>query len=253
MKHRLTILLYALSIMVICLLLSEKSYFVPILIGVTALFVIIVSSGVLFLKLNYFLTSVNRLDSREVLLTFDDGPHPTRTPKILDILAKHNCKAIFFVVGKHAEEYPDIVLRIKQEGHLIGNHSYAHNNFMSMYSTKRLREEILHGQRALSKISGIETSLFRPPIGYTNPKYAKVLKELKLTNVGWTVRSYDSVYKDPQKLKKRILAKTKPGSILLFHDNLEVTVEALEEIIVALSTNGTKFVNGDTIKTVIHA
>ena len=186
-------------------------------------------------------------------MTFDDGPDPEKTPKVLDILAKNDIKAVFFMVGNRAEQHPELVKRVVNEGHIIGNHSYAHNNFMSLFSKKNLKADIAQSQAVLEKLSGRKIPFFRPPIGYTNPSYAKVLQEMQLTNVGWTVRSYDSVYKEPKKLIERLMAKIAPGSIVLLHDNLNVTVDALSSFIDQASANGIKFANGETIKTIQHA
>lgn len=253
MKHKINILFLALSVGLICLFFYESKWFTLLLIAFATLFFFILSLGVLFMKYNYFLRSVNRIKNDFVLLTFDDGPDPEKTPKILDILAKHNIKAVFFMVGNRAEQHPELVKRVVAEGHIIGNHSYAHNNFMSLFSKKNLRADIEQNQVVLEKLTGRKTPFFRPPIGYTNPKYAQVLKEMQLTNVGWTLRSYDSVYKEPNKLVERLLSKIAPGSIVLLHDNLQVTVDALEDFILQATANGIKFANGETIKTIQHA
>jgi len=253
MKHKINVLFLAISVGFICLFFFETPYFIWLLVAVGLLFFTIMSFGVLFMKFNYFLHSVNRIKNDFVLLTFDDGPDPEKTPKVLDILAENDIKAVFFMVGNRAEQHPELVQRVVSEGHIIGNHSYAHNNFMSLFSKKNLKADIAQSQAVLEKLSGRKIPFFRPPIGYTNPSYARVLKELKLTNVGWTVRSYDSVYKEPKKLIDRLMAKIAPGSIVLLHDNLNVTVVALSHFIDQAGANGIKFANGETIKTIQHA
>ncbi|MDX2361712.1 MAG: polysaccharide deacetylase family protein [Crocinitomicaceae bacterium] len=253
MKHRVNILLYALSVTLICLFLRDNDYFVLMLIGVTFIFFVALSLGVLFMQYNYFLKSTTELSSDKCLLTFDDGPHPTNTIKILDILAKHEVKALFFVIGEKAEQHPEIIKRIVIEGHLIGNHSYNHNNFMSMYSKSRLRKELTKAQEALWKISGQQVQFFRPPIGYTNPNYASILKEMKLKCIGWTVRSYDTVHKESSKLNERLVSMTKPGNIVLLHDNLDVSANALDTYITSAKSNGILFASSDNIKTIFDA
>lgn len=253
MKHKINVLLFALSITVICLFFYESAWFITLLISFTALFLLIISLGVLFMKLNYFLKSVNKLENDFVLLTFDDGPDPEKTPAILDILSKHNIKAIFFMIGNRAEKAPELLQRIIAEGHLIGNHSYGHNNFMSLFTTKKLRAEIKKGQEVLEKLSNRKIPFFRPPIGYTNPTYARVLKEFKLMNFGWSLRSYDSVYTAPEKLIERLNSQVKHGDIILLHDNLKVTLEALDGFITSAKANGINFANGETIKTMKYA
>lgn len=253
MKHKINVLLFALSITVICLFFYESTWFLTLLISFAILFFFILSFGVLFMKFNYFLKSVNRLDNDFVLLTFDDGPDPIKTPLILDILAKHNITAIFFMVGNRAEKAPEIVNRVVAEGHFIGNHSYEHNNFMSLFTTSKLKSEIQKGQEVLEQLSNRKVPFFRPPIGYTNPTYARVLKEFKLTNFGWSLRSYDSVYTAPEKLIERLNSQVKHGDIILLHDNLKVTLEALDGFITSAKANGINFANGETIKSMKYA
>lgn len=253
MKHKINVLFLAVSVGLICLFFFETPYFIHLLVTVGLLFFIIMSCGVLFMKFNYFLHSVNRIKNDFVLLTFDDGPDPEKTQIVLKILAKHNIKAVFFMVGNRAEQHPELVKRVVEEGHIIGNHSYAHNNFMSLFSKKKLKADIEKSQTVLEDLSGRKIPFFRPPIGYTNPTYAKVLKEMNLTNIGWTLRSYDSVYKEPDKLIERLMSKIALGNIVLLHDNLQVTVDSLDHFIAQASANGIKFANGETIKTIQYA
>ncbi len=204
------------------------------------------------MRFNYFLYASIKSKNDECILTFDDGPDPELTPIILDILEREKIKAVFFVIGQKAEKHPEIVTRIEEEGHLIGNHSYSHNNFMSLYSKSRLRIEIKKAQETIETITHKKTTLFRPPIGYTNPNYAKVLKEAKLHCVGWSLRSYDSIIKDPIKLANRLVKKVKPGSIILLHDNLSVTAGTLEQFIQRAKENGIKFASTENINELIH-
>jgi peptidoglycan-N-acetylglucosamine deacetylase len=252
MKHRINILVFALSLTLICLFLWESNYFVLLLVLSFLIFFITLSIGVLFLKANYFLTSKTRLNGKVALLTFDDGPDPINTPKVLDTLSKHQTKAIFFLIGEKAEQNSDVVKRIISEGHVIGNHSYEHNNFMTLFSKNRLRKELKKSQEVLTKISASNIDLFRPPIGYTNPKYAVILKELKLKCIGWTLRSYDSVYKTPDQLNKRLVTNIRPGHIVLLHDNLDVTADALDDFMTRATGNGIIFASSENINTVLN-
>lgn len=122
---------------------------------------------------------------------------------------------------------------------------------MSIFERKRLFKDIKTAQDILTPFQ--EVKIFRPPIGYTNPEFARVLKKLQLKCIGWRLRSYDSVYKQPERLKQRILTKIKPGDIVLFHDNLEVTNKILDTIIQEAKQNGIIFVSGEQIKTVLNA
>ncbi len=165
------------------------------------------------------------------LLTFDDGPDPTYTPQILKVLREENIKALFFMIGKKALENPELVKQIQSEGHLIGNHTFNHNVFLSLLPQKQILKEINEGEEAIQSIIGHKPIFFRPPIGYTNPNYARVLKKLHLNTIGWSLRSYDTIYKQDSKLIKRMHKWVKRNDIILFHDNLEITSNILPTFI----------------------
>ncbi len=245
MKHRINIFIYVLLIGLTSFFLSDSEYFIPLIILWTILFVAILTMGVLFLKFNYFLPSITRFSTEECLLTFDDGPHPDFTPQVLDILKEHNIRAIFFVVGEKAEKHPEIIKRIINEGHLVGNHSFSHNKFLAMFPTTTLIEDLEKCQVVLKKITGEENKLFRAPIGYTNPNFARAIKVLKLHSIGWSLRSYDTLKKDKKELLNRLVSKTKPSDIVLLHDNLPQTVSMLNEYIEKSKGNGILFASGE--------
>tara|TARA_R110002072_G_scaffold302060_2_gene483588 strand:- start:11566 stop:12327 length:762 start_codon:yes stop_codon:yes gene_type:complete len=252
MKHRINILVYAILVVLTSILLEGSVFFWPLLIFITFTFLITLTLGVLFLKINYFLSSLIRLKSKEVLLTFDDGPDPINTPKILDILKEENTKAIFFVIGNKADKHPEIIARILSEGHLIGDHTYTHNNMMALFSTAKLIKEFTQSQSTLLKLTGKRVPIFRAPIGYTNPNFARALKKLKLHSVGWSLRSYDTIFKDSNKLKERLVTKTKAGDIVLLHDNLDITSTILKDYIQQAKTNGILFASTINIYKLQH-
>ena len=252
MKHRINIFIYVLLVTLTCVFFSESTYFIWILIGLTLVFGVIVTLGVLFLKFNNFLKSVNKLKNNEVLLTFDDGPDPVNTPKILDILKGENVKAIFFVIGHKAEQSPELINRILDEGHLIGDHTYTHNNMMAMFSTAKLIKELTKSQEILKQLTGRRIPIFRAPIGYTNPNYNRALNEFNLHSIGWTLRSYDTITKDSSKLKERLISKTKASDIVLLHDNLDITVSVLQDYIQEAKTNGILFASSIDIHKLQH-
>lgn len=242
LKHYINIILLVINIFIAYIFFKDTNYFTSYLLFSGLLFFIVVSCGVLFLKFNYFLQSKIKLDTNQCLLTFDDGPDPQFTLKILDILKEENVKSIFFLIGTKVELNPEIVARIKHDGHYIGNHTYHHNNFLSLLPKSTILKEIELGAEAISKITIEEPTFFRPPIGYTNPNYARVLKKLKSINIGWNLRSYDTIYKDPIKFEKRMLRKVKNNDIVLFHDNLEITSLILHSFIKKSKNKGIIFV-----------
>ncbi|MCX5726527.1 MAG: polysaccharide deacetylase family protein [Candidatus Saganbacteria bacterium] len=179
-------------------------------------------------------------DKKAVALTFDDGPNPTYTPQILDILMKYNIKATFFPFGIHAEKNPDIVERIVKEGHEFGNHTYTHASGYIVDGNKLYRE-IKKADNAIKKITGTSPIFFRPPFGFFNWRYFRTAEKLGYTIVLWSVDAADWYKTDPSKIKERILSRAENGSIILLHDggkDREEVIKALPAIIDGLKKKG---------------
>jgi peptidoglycan/xylan/chitin deacetylase (PgdA/CDA1 family) len=130
----------------------------------------------------------------ELALTFDDGPNPAFTPRLLDALASHDVRATFFMVGSHAQAEPELVRRIVAEGHLIGNHSWSHAN-LALASAGRVREELARTSQTLEQIAGVPVRLFRPPFGARRPAVLRIARELRLEPVLWNAMTSD--WKEP--------------------------------------------------------
>jgi polysaccharide deacetylase family sporulation protein PdaB len=187
-----------------------------------------------------------------VALTFDDGPDPVYTPQILDILKDHGVKATFFIVGRHAEHYPEIVKRIAADGHSIGNHTYTHPINLVVLSREKIAREIERTEEAIVKACGDRPYLFRPPRGLYNKNLMDVLKERKYTLVLWSLSSRDWQEPSYKEITWRISTGVKNGDILLFHDSgslivpeggsRENTVGALPHVIKELRDKGYRFV-----------
>lgn len=195
---------------------------------------IITTIGSFHIRWNYFLPAKHfnyQINKNQVAITFDDGPNVEFTPKVLGILKKHQAKATFFLIGKHIEKYPNIVQQILDDGHLIGNHSYLHNNGFGFLKTKEVIKDISITQRLLKDKFNIENKLFRPPFGVTNPNIAKVVKNLNLQVIGWSVRSLDTKAKTVDEVMQRIIPKIKKGAVILLHDTSTLSVEILEQLL----------------------
>lgn len=205
------------------------------------LFAIIQFFGAYFIGLNFHVTSINSLNTAEkkVLLTFDDGPH-TNTGKVLEVLKKHDVKAVFFIIGKNIQANEATLKQIVADGHQIGNHSFSHHNWIDVWSTKKVIEDFVTCQKLIEQYQP-QSKLFRPPYGVTNPNIAKALKKLNLQSIGWNVRSYDTSIKDVEKIKQRVLSQLKPGAIILLHDRLDFMPELLETLIPAIKEKGCSF------------
>ncbi len=165
----------------------------------------------------------NSSDSKsdKILLKFDDGPHPVFTPIILDILKTYNVKAIFFVCGENAFKYPEMLLRIKEEGHQIGNHTYSHPYNFALLGYQKLKQDIQKANDIVKKITGIKPEYFTPPMGHKNLHLTKVLFELDLKLMLWDINSNDTRYSQKQ-IEKHLIKKLskKSNNIVLFHDGI---------------------------------
>lgn len=203
----------------------------------------IVLIGVMSISIrsNFFLTAIHHTLDQEVMLTFDDGPHPEYTPQILDILKEYNVKATFFLIGTQIEKYPEVVQRIINEGHAVGGHSYSHRYAFGFTIGEQLSSEIMKTQLLLSDLKEIPVMLFRPPFGVTNPSIARVIKNNKLITVGWSVRSFDTVAKRKDQIIDKVLGEVKSRSIVLLHDKTELTVHSLANLIDGIHAKGLKF------------
>lgn len=202
------------------------------------LFVGLLSWGVFDIRLGYFVPTLCRLKNkqkRQVILTFDDGPTEL-TPLFLDLLNRYEVKAIFFCIGRQIAQYPQIVQRIKDEGHLIGNHTYSHIPQNCFASTAVMTQEIQQTDALLAQL-GIVTPYFRPPYGVTNPHIASAARRTGKRVIGWDIRSLDTVIKDETRLWSRVVSKLNQGNIILMHDTSERTLHVLEQLLKYLKAN----------------
>ncbi len=188
------------------------------------IFMAITLAGVFVLGLRMFADAIIRgpADARGVVLTFDDGPDPVHTRRILDILDEHDAKATFFVIGRKVEKHPDVVKEILARGHEVGVHGYAHDRLFSLRGPRRVRRDLERAVRVLEKVTNQRPTLFRPPVGHTNPTIARIAEQLELTIVGWSVAGYDGIARaEPKKVLSRITRKLDDGDIVLLHDAAE--------------------------------
>lgn len=153
-----------------------------------------------------------------VALTFDDGPDPASTPTLLDQLRRAGIRAAFFCVGECIARHPELARRIAAEGHLIGNHSWAHSRLTNLFSAARLREDLERAGNEVARLTGQIPALFRPPMGLTNPRVFRVAQQLNLTVVGWSARGFDQREPSPGRIVARLMRGLEPGAILLLHD-----------------------------------
>lgn len=178
--------------------------------------------------------------SKQVALTFDDGPHPAYTAKILDILREHKVKATFFVLGNRVKQYPWILRQIVAEGHEIGNHTYDHR-WLTAMDNSLISREIADTQAAIRNATGYETSLFRPPYGAFRNDTRTVFKEHHLNIVLWNVDTKDWSSHNQDRILANVTNQTRNGSIILCHDIHKATLDALPSVLKALESRGYEF------------
>lgn len=231
MKHKIITAITGIALVLCGFAFWETGYVEFILGIISAFYLISTAYGSFEIRSNYFVTSIHKGKKKSIALTFDDGPHPDNTPRILDILKEKGVKATFFVIGKNAEKHPDLVRRIDAEGHIVANHSYSHNYLIAFFSTKRLKNDLTHCNDIVYQILEKKPKFFRPPFGVTNPRYGTVLRELNLQSIGWSLRSFDTRAKNKYQLIQNVISKLQKRDIVLLHDHLPVTADALEDLI----------------------
>lgn len=177
-----------------------------------------------------------------VAMTFDDGPHAQNTPRLLDILKQRGIKATFFVVGKNAAEYPEILKRIADEGHEIANHSFSHPVLASLGESE-LRDQLDKTHQAVLKNAGVSMKIMRPPYGaLSEPQRRWTNANFGYKIILWDVDPLDWKFRDASRVETEILSRTRSGSIILSHDIHKTTVDAMPSTLDALAAKGFKFV-----------
>ncbi len=185
--------------------------------------------------------NISQNEVKKIALTFDDGPHPKYTPKLLDGLKERNVKATFFVIGENAANYPDIIKRIADEGHLIGNHTYSHVQ-LTCISEEKAISEITMTNEIIEKCTGKKPTFIRPPYGL----YSDTLKrETNLTPVLWSIDPRDWSVINTDSVVKHVLKRAKNGDVILLHDIFNTSVDAALKIIDKLQEKGYEFVTVD--------
>lgn len=180
---------------------------------------------------------------KKIALTFDDGPHPYYTEQLLDGLKERGVKATFFVTGEHAKLHADIIKRMSEDGHLIGNHTYSH---MQLGKTNReeFKEELMQTNEVIKGITGEEVIYVRPPYG----SWDKELEtELNMFPVLWTIDPLDWCSDNVDAVTKRVLSKAGENDIILMHDYYASTVTAALQIVDELQKKGYEFVTVEEI------
>ena len=197
--------------------------------------------------------------SKQIALTYDDGPNDPHTLKLLDVLAKHNVRAMFFMIGRYVQQRPDIARAVAQAGHVIGNHTFTHP-LLVFESTAQTRIQLVDCHQALEDAIGDHSSLFRPPFGGRRPATIKIARELGLQTVMWNVTGYDWNAPPAAVIEKRVARQMRGGDVVLLHDggyralgaDRAQTVTATENLIRRYKEEGNAFVTVEEMLAISH-
>lgn len=187
--------------------------------------------------------------SKQIALTYDDGPNDSHTLKLLEVLAKHNVRATFFMIGRYVQQRPDIAQTVAQAGHVIGNHTFTHP-LLIFKSEAQTRTELSDCHKALEDAIGKHSNLFRPPFGGRRPATLRIARELGLKTVMWNVTGYDWNAPPAATIEKKVTGKIRGGDVILLHDgghgaigaDRSQTVIATENLIRRYKHEGYEFV-----------
>jgi peptidoglycan/xylan/chitin deacetylase (PgdA/CDA1 family) len=188
-------------------------------------------------------------NEKEVALTFDDGPNPTATARVLDVLAAENVPATFFLLGRHVEQWPELARRVTESGHGLGNHGFHHRK-LHFRGPRYVRRDLELGTDAIARATGTRPRFFRAPHGFRSPWVTSIARDLGQRTIGWTLGVWDSDRPGTDEIVRRSVEGCVPGAILLLHDgdgydplgDRSQTAEALPRIIHALRSDGYRFV-----------
>jgi len=201
----------------------------------------------------YGSTIADGSDPRQICLTYDDGPNDPHTLHLLDVLAKHEVRATFFLIGQFVKMRPELARAVASAGHVIGNHTYTHPSLL-WCSAKRVRHELETCDREIADATGVKVNLFRPPFGARRPAVLKIARTLGYTPVMWSVTCYDWEVTTPEGVERKatsqITKQTDRGKIVLLHDGGHLkmgavrghTVIATDRLIERYKAEGYRFV-----------
>jgi peptidoglycan-N-acetylglucosamine deacetylase len=238
------------SIVLILLWIAADRYLhfgTPVYVGLMIIYVSLIFCGCYFIQWNFFFKSYNAAETTEkcVAITFDDGPAGEQTAVALDILKKNGAEAAFFCIGKNMEGSDLLLSRMINEGHIIGNHSYSHHVLFDLFSARKMLGDLKTASEICRKITGLSPRFFRPPYGVTNPNLKKAVVKGAFVSIGWSIRSFDTVIRQEDRLLNKILRAIKPGAIILLHDRCDITLAVLPSLLKSIRDRGYSIVRLD--------
>jgi peptidoglycan/xylan/chitin deacetylase (PgdA/CDA1 family) len=186
--------------------------------------------------------------SKQIALTYDDGPNDPHTLHLLEVLAKHDVRATFFMIGRYVQSRPDIVREVVRAGHLVGNHTFTHPNLI-FASAGETRTQLQNCDRALTDAIGEHSRLFRPPFGGRRPQTLRIARELGLEPVMWNVTGWDWNAPPAEQIERKVARQVRGGDVILLHDgghkqmaaDRSQTVIATDRLITRYKAEGYEF------------
>ncbi len=186
----------------------------------------------------------------EVALTFDDGPDPEVTPRVLDLLDGAGARGTFFCIGARAARHPGLIEDIARRGHRVENHTWSHPSLFAAYGPRAIADQVRRGQAILAELTGVAPGWLRAPLGMRSPLLDPVLAATGLMHASWTRRAFDTRCADPARVARRLVRQLAGGDILLLHDGSSalspqgrpVVLEALPAVLDAIHANGLRAV-----------
>lgn len=188
--------------------------------------------------------------SKQIALTYDDGPNDPHTLRLLEVLARHDVRATFFLIGRHVQQRRDIAREIVKAGHIVGNHTFTHP-LLIFRSAAKIRQELSSCRAALQDAIGDHSNLFRPPFGGRRPAVLRIARELELEPVMWNVTGYDWNAPPAEVIERKVAKQIKGGDVILLHDgghkqmgvDRAQTVLATDSLIKRYKAEGYEFLN----------
>ena len=190
-----------------------------------------------------------RRGSKQLALTYDDGPNDPHTQRLLEVLGRHNVHATFFLIGRYAQQRPDIVREIVKAGHVVGNHTFTHP-LLIFKSAQELRSQLDNCGRALTDAIGEHSNLFRPPFGGRRPGVLRIAGQMGLEPIMWNVTGYDWDATSAEQIERKVTGRVRGGNVILLHDgghrefgaDRSFTVTATDRLISRYKSEGYEFV-----------